>query len=179
VLHATVVRFEAKTSESGLIARLGDGLAVGAVVGVDVAAGRIVGDGLGDAAPIDGTVDGDTAPMDAAPDGDAGGTLVGDDPQPARTNATARTAVPRATITRPPPDQSSPRDNSDWANAIPKSRRLLEPNGSSRAAQLRATTKAMHAIYERITVAGVRERWGPADSGGLRAWTGAGAAPRG
>jgi hypothetical protein len=95
-----LVGVEAKTSESGLIARLGDGLALSTVVGVDVAAGWTVGGGLGDAAA-----------MDATADGDAEGTVAGDDPQAARTNATARTAVRRATITRPllgghPPPQS-------------------------------------------------------------------------
>jgi hypothetical protein len=110
-----LVRFEAKTSESGLIAELGDGLAVGTVVGVDVAAGRVVGDGLGDAAPID-----------AAVDGDAEGTLAGDDPQPARMNATARTAVPRATITRPPLDESSPATSLIGIQTQPEGETLLE-----------------------------------------------------
>jgi hypothetical protein len=92
-----LVGVEAKTSESGLIARLGDGLALSTVVGVDVAAGWTVGGGLGDAAA-----------MDATADGDAEGTLAGDDPQAERTNATARTTVPRATIMRPLLGRSSP-----------------------------------------------------------------------
>jgi len=116
VFHATVVRFEAKTSESGLTARLGDGLAVGTVVGVEVAAGRIVGDGLGDAAAMDATVVGATE-----------GTLAGDDPQPARTNATARTAVPRATITRSPLDESSPATTLIESQTWPERRTLLGP----------------------------------------------------
>jgi len=97
-----LVGFEAKTSESGLIAGLGDGLAMGFVVGVEVATGRIVGDGLGDDG-LDGDGLGDAEPMDAKGDGGAEGTLAGDEAQPARRNATATTAAQRATITRSPP----------------------------------------------------------------------------
>jgi hypothetical protein len=86
-----LVRFEANTSETGLIAGLADGLAAGTAVGVDVVAGRVVGDGLGEAAPVDAEVD-----------GDAERTPAGDDPQAATAITTARTAVTRATITRHP-----------------------------------------------------------------------------
>ena len=98
LFQATFVRFEAKTSASGLKAWLGDGLALGTVVGADVAAGRVVGDGLGDAASMDSTVD-----------GDAEETLGGDDPQLARTRAAARTAVQRMTIIGPPLEEPSPK----------------------------------------------------------------------
>jgi hypothetical protein len=139
-----VVRFEAKTSESGLIARLGDGLAVGTVVGVEVAAGRVVGEGLGDAAPIDATGDGDAAPIDATGDGDAEGTLAGDDPQAARTNATARTAVPRATITRHPLASHPPATTLIGNQTQPECETLQEPPMVRlRVDQLRGTTRAL------------------------------------